>query len=38
MKTQEQIKARIIELEVTREDIFGFQRSDLVDFLEFENT
>lgn len=36
MKTQEQILKRISELEANN-DMFGFQRSDLIGFLTFEN-
>lgn len=35
MKTQEQILARIETLE--NDDFFGYQRGDLMDFLDFKN-
>lgn len=37
MKTQEQIVERIEELGKNYQDLFGFQRGDLIEYLTFDN-
>lgn len=37
MKTQEEILKRIEEIEKSGDDFFGFQRNDLLSFLDYEH-